>query len=92
MDDDRKGSVSASAPKCSRRYSCSNVSDSYDIPRESIERGAAPAVAMGAAVAAGAVVSAAVAAVSAAVVAAAAVAALETVVVGAQDASLNPAL
>ena len=85
MDDDRKGSVSASAPKCSRRYSCSNVSDSYDIPRESIERDAAPAVAIG-------LVVAAVAAVSAAVVAAAAVAALETVVVGAQDASLNPAL
>ena len=80
MDDDRKGSVSASAPKCSSRYSCSSVSDSYDIPRESIERDAAP------------VVVAEVAAVSAAVVAAVAVAALETVVEGAQDASLNPAL
>ena len=47
MDDERKGSTSASVPKCRSRYSCSKVSDSYDMPRESTE---ALGAALGAAV------------------------------------------
>ena len=87
MDDERKGSTSASVPKCRSRYSWSKVSDSYNIPRESTE---ALGAALGAAVAA--VSAAALEAAAVAALEAAAVAALEAVAAAAElDASRKPA-